>query len=174
MHAACCCSHPQVLADLRKKLDKEVGRGQDSWDRLLSYFTNQAREASVLYTSDMTDQDVRAAMVRSLQRYPRTALRLDKMAVALKRVICTAPPPADAVPGAPVMGYGCVGGSAPVGHLLASLRVTDALWAKLFKKSFLETRSMGAVAVAFSRVYIMHAVMLCWMTLWVSGPCGAK
>jgi hypothetical protein len=37
------------------------------------------------------------------------------------------------------------------------------------RKSFIETRSIGAVAVAFSRVYILHAILLCWMTLLVGG-----
>jgi hypothetical protein len=36
------------------------------------------------------------------------------------------------------------------------------------RKSFIETRSMGAVAVAFSRVYILHAILMCWMSLLVS------
>lgn len=36
------------------------------------------------------------------------------------------------------------------------------------RKSFVETRSVGAVAVAFSRVYVLHALLLCWMSLLVS------
>lgn len=40
----------------------------------------------------------------------------------------------------------------------------------LCRKSFIETRSIGAVAVAFSRVYILHAILLCWMSLLV-GVC---
>lgn len=40
------------------------------------------------------------------------------------------------------------------------------------RKSFVETRSIGAVAVAFSRVYILHAILLCWMSLLVGvGSC---
>lgn len=35
------------------------------------------------------------------------------------------------------------------------------------RKSFVETRSIGTVAVAFSRVYIVHAILLCWMSLLV-------
>lgn len=36
------------------------------------------------------------------------------------------------------------------------------------RKSFIETRSIGAVAVAFSRVYILHAILMIWMSLLVS------
>jgi hypothetical protein len=35
------------------------------------------------------------------------------------------------------------------------------------RKSFIETRSIGAVAVAFSRVYMLHSILLCWMSLLV-------
>jgi hypothetical protein len=38
----------------------------------------------------------------------------------------------------------------------------------LCRKSFIETRSIAAVAVAFSRVYILHAMLLFWMTMLVS------
>jgi len=40
------------------------------------------------------------------------------------------------------------------------------LWSAC-RKSFIETRSLGAVLVAFSRVYVLHAILLCWMTLLV-------
>ena len=40
-----------------------------------------------------------------------------------------------------------------------------ACWVR--RKSFIETRSLAAVVVTFSRVYILHAMLLCWMTLLV-------
>lgn len=36
------------------------------------------------------------------------------------------------------------------------------------RKSFVETRSLGTVLVAFFRVYMLHAILLCWMMLLVS------
>jgi hypothetical protein len=56
-------------------------------------------------------------------------------------------------------------------HLVKAMCVTRDLWGSVFRKTFIETRSLGAVWVAFNRLYVLHAMMLCCMCLWVSdGP----
>ncbi|KAF8059158.1 CALS3 [Scenedesmus sp. PABB004] len=89
-------------------------------------------------------------------RYPRSYRRLDLLAGQLR---------AATLPGCGGAPDG-VAGSAPVSHLGASLRVTDELWAGgRLGKTFVETRSLGAVAVAFSRLLTLHAVLLVWWSL---------
>lgn len=164
-HVLSWCS--QVLDRLSIKLENAPGQN-DAWGSLLNLFVSTPSTDPT--ASGVTAEDVRSALSREVQRYPRNSRRLGSMAAALKKAVQTAP---DAAPAssvsqpAAVRGYGCVGGSAPVGHLLTSLKVTNELWAQLFKKSFVETRSMGAIVVGFSRVYIFHTIMLCCMTLWV-------
>ena len=55
-----------------------------------------------------------------------------------------------------------------VPHVGKSLVVMAGVWGKVFRKTFIETRSLGAVWVAFNRLYVLHAMMLCCMCLWVS------
>lgn len=157
----------QTLAGLQRRVESDMSNGADPWDRLLQFFDKQAAECGKsLQQSRFSDSSFRPVTFDMLQRYPRDFRRLGKLAGMLKAAML--PGPAAAGVPSDVSGPGSSGGSAPVGHLLASLRVTDKLWAHLFKKSFVETRSLGAVAVAFSRLLILHAVLLCWMTLWVS------
>jgi len=53
-------------------------------------------------------------------------------------------------------------------HLVKALCVTRDMWGDVFRKTFIENRSIGMVWVAFNRLYVLHAMMLCCMCLWVS------
>ena len=53
-------------------------------------------------------------------------------------------------------------------HLVKALCVTRDMWGDVFRKTFIENRSIGVVWVAFNRLYVLHAMMLCCMCLWVS------
>lgn len=150
-------SLPQVLQSLSARLEGEAGA--DTWDRLLLFFCRCAADAAMRAAQDgHRPRAYRPATYAALQRYPRDYRRLDKMAALLRGAAASSH-------GGVV---GSVGGSAPVSALLGSLGVTDALWVGLAKKTFLETRGLAAVAVAFSRLYVLHAVALAIMTLWVS------
>eukprot|EP00879_Flechtneria_rotunda_P010664 GHRR01011145.1.p1 GENE.GHRR01011145.1~~GHRR01011145.1.p1 ORF type:complete len:1109 (+),score=334.63 GHRR01011145.1:1762-5088(+) len=164
--SACIAS---VLHNLSMMLEQAERSGADAWDRLLLLFNN--KQAA----------DAQLSLEQSGHRYPRSYRRLGKMTSMLKAALAPAAvrfsssraagnvsrPVGTAADNTPSSwATGSVNGSAPLVHLLPSLRVTDRLWAQLFKKTFVETRCMGAVMVAFSRLLILHAVFLCLLTLW--------
>lgn len=124
----------------------------DPWDGLLKRFvTSHAAAKSVWAQSRYVDASFKPATPQMQQRYPRDPRRLEELAAKLRDA------GAGGVKGSNVLknAFGAMqqrlsssgqqqdgegtwvapspGGSMPVVHILASLRVTDSLWARLFK-----------------------------------------
>jgi hypothetical protein len=137
----------QVLSALVQELTGE--HFVDPWDGLLKRFlTSSASAEAVLQQNSYADSTFRPVTPEMQRRYPRDPRRLDELAAKLR----------DAGAGGAKGGAALqrqfeqrvqqqgqlagqkgawvapsTGGSMPVVHLLASLRVTDSLWAKLCK-----------------------------------------
>jgi len=142
----------QVLSALVRDLSGE--HFVDPWDGLLRRFlTCHAAVEAVWRQSSYSDHAFKPATPDMQQRYPRDPRRLDELAAKL-RDAGAGGAKGNAVleqqwgqlqqqlqtQGQAVRGDGdsdwvrpSTGGSMPVVHLHASLRVADSLWAKLFK-----------------------------------------
>jgi hypothetical protein len=138
-----------VLLELVKEF-----RGEgfvDPWDGLLKRFvTSHAAAASKASQTSYDDRSFKPVTPEMQRRYPRDPRRLEELAAKLRDA------GAGGVKGSEELEKDCMrqkrlstggqqdggkrewvapspGGSMPVVHILASLRVTDSLWVKLFK-----------------------------------------
>lgn len=124
----------------------------DPWDGLLKRFiTSHAAVEAVSSQSNYADPTFKPITPAMQQRYPRDPRRLEELAAKLRDAGAGGVKGSTALrrrweqqqqhlrqEGQPAEGEGdwvapSTNGSMPVVHLFASLRVTDSLWAKLFK-----------------------------------------
>jgi hypothetical protein len=140
----------QVLSALVQDLSGE--HFVDPWDGLLKRFiTSQAAVDAVWSQSNYADHAMKPVTPQMQQRYPRDPRRLEELAAKLRDAGASGGKGGVALQrqwmlqqqrlrqeGQPAEGERdwvapSTGGSMPVVHLHASLRVTDSLWAKLLK-----------------------------------------
>jgi hypothetical protein len=140
----------QVLSALVQDLNGE--HFVDPWDGLLKRFiTSHAAVEAVWSQSNYADHTLKPVTPQMQQRYPRDPRRLEELAAKLRDAGAGGAMGGVALnrqwamqqehlrqAGQPAEGSGdwvapSTGGSMPVVHLHASLRVTDSLWAKLLK-----------------------------------------
>lgn len=148
--AAAGCVRLQVLSAL--VLDLSGEHFVDPWDGVLKRFiTSAAAVEAVCTQSSYADCTLKPATSDMQQRYPRDPRRLEELAAKLRDAGAGGVKGAAALrrrweqqqerlrqEGQAAEGEGdwvapSTNGSMPVVHLLASLRATDSLWAKLFK-----------------------------------------
>lgn len=116
-----------MLHDLLNRLRNEESsrllqeQGKDVWERLLLFFNSQAGLTIFSIKEKTRQQPTKPepyypATSAMLERYPRDYRRLGKLAAALQSVLANPRQGNDRVPA------GSVGASAPLVHLLPSLR----------------------------------------------------
>lgn len=137
----CFCQVMMALGGKRDLLNLQRAAG-DPWNALLQAFVTEHVAQAESWKANCYREDLFSPVPSSNQRYPRDQRRLESMAVLLR----------DA--GAGGQGYEQIyratqlqqrqagqgdyqppstGGSMPVVHLHASQRLTNSLWAKVFK-----------------------------------------